>query len=240
MASDTKMIRTENAGIDALFTEGIPELSQLLLLGAPGTGKTLLSFEILYRAAKSGVPSAFVALDDDPKMVIRNAKLAFPEMKDIDRLVENGTLVVDGDGASSKLATTTDPDTYSFGSLVSDIEDIIKSNKARMVAIDSISFVRFVLGNTIPYRRAILSMISNFKRLGATGIFTIEMHSTSRDELMFGQESFLFDGLLNLYQGGEAHGRALAMEVMKMRGAKHSRALAPYEITPSGFKLSNV
>ena len=63
----TNYIKTGVTGLDAMLYGGIPEKNQVLLAGGPGTGKTLLSFEYLYRNAKAGNTSLFFALEEDPK-----------------------------------------------------------------------------------------------------------------------------------------------------------------------------
>ena len=67
---------------------GVPEHNQTIIAGGPGAGKTLLSFEILYRNAKAGIPGAFIALEEKPEVLLSNVKQAFKEFKDIDDLIK--------------------------------------------------------------------------------------------------------------------------------------------------------
>jgi circadian clock protein KaiC len=239
MASNTQFLKTSIKGLDAMLSGGIPEKSQILIAGGPGTGKTLLTFEILYRAAKAGVPCAFIALDENPESVATNAKLTFTQFSDIDRLIDSHLLTIEGDNASSKIATTADPETYSYSSMISDMEDIIKSNKAKLVAVDSTSFIKLVLGNTTAYKRSMISIISNLRRMGVTAFLTGEAHLAERTDAEPVREAFLFDGLVSLRQTSTDHNRTFAMEVLKMRGAKHSRTLVSYEITGEGFRFAS-
>ena len=55
MDEQTNMIKTGIEGLDDLIGGGIPFANQVVLAGGPGAGKTLLSFEILYRNAKVGI-----------------------------------------------------------------------------------------------------------------------------------------------------------------------------------------
>lgn len=238
MANEMRFMKTQVSGFDSLLGDGVPEKNQVIIAGAPGTGKTLLSFEIAYRAAKSGVASAFIALDENPSSVLKNIKLTFPQFTDIDKLIDSRILYLGGDNASQKISTNVEQEGYPFGSLVSDIDNIIRDNKSKLVVIDSISFIKLLLGtNVITYRRSMISIISNLRRLGVTAFFTSELHSSDRLKLEYAQEFFLADGLITLYQMNEEKGRKLTMEVIKMRGANHSRSLVPYEITSSGFKF---
>ena len=69
---------------------------------------------------------------------------------------------------------------------------------------------------------------------------TAEMPSSERKDLKFSQEFFIFDGILAMYQMGEADKRTLGMEIVKMRGSNHSWSLVPYEITSGGFKVYSI
>ncbi|HVC58248.1 MAG TPA: ATPase domain-containing protein [Candidatus Acidoferrales bacterium] len=230
-------IKTGIAGLDSMLYGGIPEMSQFIIAGGPGAGKTLLSFDILYRNAKKGVPCAFIALEEKPEDVIKNAKAAFPDYTDIDALIQSNMLVVDGDDPATRISEQEDSETYSFGNIMSDIEAIAKMNNAKLVAIDSFSVLRMLIGDNLKYRKSILAMITNMKRLGITSIITTEIKSSERKDIKFGIESFVFDGIITLYQNGQEDKRTLTLEIIKTRGTAHSWTLSPYDITPQGFRV---
>ncbi len=237
---DVQRINTGVEGLDDLLYGGVPELNQVVVAGGPGSGKTLLSMEILYHAAKRGIPAAFIALEEDPKTVVKNFKSAFPSFSDVDDLINNGTLVVGGEDAAMRIQSTSDSESYSFGNIVSDIETIVGTNNAKLVAIDSVSLIKLMISDNLTYRKSMLALTSNLRRLGVTGIMTAEMPSSERKDLKFSQEFFIFDGILAMYQMGEADKRTLGMEIVKMRGSNHSWSLVPYEITSGGFKVYSI
>jgi KaiC/GvpD/RAD55 family RecA-like ATPase len=123
---------------------------------------------------------------------------------------------------------------------VSDIESAIREIGAKVVVIDSISLLKLVVGDELTYRRSMLALVSDLRRLGVTSLLTVETQSSERKALKFGPEFFIFDGILIMYQSGEEYKRALTAEVVKMRGSDHSWALTPYEITSSGFRMFTV
>lgn len=47
--AESELIQTGIAGLDAIFLGGIPQGNMILAEGAPGTGKTLLGMEFIYR-----------------------------------------------------------------------------------------------------------------------------------------------------------------------------------------------
>jgi len=231
------LVKTGIDGLDAILYGGIPELNQVVVAGGPGAGKTLLSFEFLYKNAKMGNPGVFFALEETTNKVIENAKSAFSSFDDIDELIDKGLLTINSEDAASHLQQTEGSTTYEFGRIISDIESIVSSAKATRVVIDSISLLDLLVSDPLTYRRSMLALVSNLRRMGVTSILTAELSSPERAKLEFRSEFFIFDGIVIMYQVGEEEKRKLAMEVIKMRGNNHSFVTTPYEITPKGFKV---
>ncbi len=230
------IIKTGISGLDAMLKGGIPEGNQIVLAGGPGAGKTLLSFEFLYRNAKSGIPSILFALDEQPDRIIKNAKLAFSNFKDIDELVGKGLLTVSKENISMNLEDG--GSAYEFGKIVTDIELLINETAAKCIAIDAISMLSLLVKDAISYRRSMLALIYNLRRLGVVSLLTSELSNPERSKLKFSPEFFLSDGIMVMYQTGEEYKRMLALEIIKMRGSAHSFVTTPYEITPDGFLVT--
>jgi circadian clock protein KaiC len=212
----------------------------VILAGGPGAGKTLTAFEYLYHGAKEGITSVFFALEEEPERVIENAKLAFTEFKDIDALVKNKKLVIDGEDLVNLLKGGTSSDSsaqYEFGKVISNIESVVVASGAKRVVIDSLSVLDMMISDPFAYRRAMLGLVSKLRRLGVTSILTAEMPTPERNKLKFRTEFFIFDGIIVMYAKGEEEKRMLAMEVIKMRGEKHSFVTTPYEITSGGINV---
>lgn len=229
-------MKTGIEGLDILLGEGIPQGSQVLLAGGPGAGKTLLGFEFLYRNAKLGNKCVFFALEEDTPRIIENAKAAFSEFKDIDQLMQEKKLLINSEDLTKYMHDGTTGQ-YEFGKIVSEIEYVITESGASVMVLDSMAFLNVFIAETLVYRRSVISLINNLRRLGVTSLFTFEIEKPDRRELTFMPEFFLFDGIISMYQTGEEARRMLAMEVIKLRGSKHSFVTAPYEITPRGFNV---
>ncbi len=229
--------KTGIPGLDAMLYGGIPEKNQVLVSGGPGAGKTLLGFEYAYRNAKAGRKSVMFALEEDPKAVIANAKTAFPELTDIDQLIESKQLVIDSEASTGLYASDSESSEYSFGRLIAEIESIITQTGAKAMVLDSISLLDVLMSDKISYRRSMMAMTRNLKRLGVTSLLIAEMGNPDRAKLRFKPEFFIFDGIIIMYQTGDEAKRMPAIEVIKMRGAKHSFVTTPYDISPAGFRI---
>ncbi|HUC39082.1 MAG TPA: ATPase domain-containing protein [Candidatus Acidoferrum sp.] len=230
-------ISTGIEGLDKILSGGIPSKNQVIVGGGPGAGKTLLSMEILYHNAKRGIHCAFVALEEPEKEVLSNFKKAFPAYSDISDLVKSNVLVMGGQDVAAKIQSGVDSESYSFSNIASSIEAIIKSNDSKCVVIDSLSLIKLIFSEMSSYRKCLLSLSSDMRRLAATTIMTLELPHTGSRDMLFGPEFFVFDGTIMMYQNLEENKRIFNMEVMKMRGSSHSLSLTPYEITSKGFKV---
>jgi circadian clock protein KaiC len=222
---------------DGMIDGGIPSGNQVALAGGPGAGKTLLSFEIAYNMAKSGIPSSFISFEEEPESIIANAKEVFTKFKDIDELIEKKKLLIEGKGISIKIIEKSDSPSYSFSTIISDIDDIVAMNGSKFVVIDSISLLHLLIPDPVNYRIALLSLTSKLKSMGVTSILTAELPTSERKDVTFDPEFFTFDGIVLLYEEGEADKRSLTLEIVKMRGSNHSWFLAPYEIMNDGFNI---
>src|SRR6187397_3266711 len=61
-------------GLDEMTGGGLPRGRTTLLVGGPGSGKTILALQFLVNGAeKAGEPGIFVAFEETPKRIVGNA-----------------------------------------------------------------------------------------------------------------------------------------------------------------------
>jgi len=65
-------VRTYVPGFDEILYGGIPERNVVLVLGGPGTGKSILAKQFLYNGLLKGEHGVFVALEEHPVSVRRS------------------------------------------------------------------------------------------------------------------------------------------------------------------------
>lgn len=232
-----ELIKSGIDGLDAMLFGGLPKENQVMIGGGPGAGKTLLAFEYIYKGAKAGNSGVFFALEEDPKKIIQNAKAAFPGFTDIDDLIASGMIKIEGRDLLNDVFNKYEQTGLEFGKIVSDMEETIEKTKATRAVVDSSSAFELVIKDPVVYRRSMWSLAANFRRLGVTTVLTSEIHNPDRSKLVFRPEHFIFDGMILMYQSGEESRRIHALEIIKMRGYKHSFVTAPYEITGDGFHI---
>ena len=156
----------------------------------------------------------------------------------MDSLLNSKKLIIDGQDPSLLLhAGAGESSPYEFGKVIADMESLVVSTGATRVVVDSLSVLEMLISEPSIYRKSMLALSNNLRRLGVTSILTSEMPTPERDKLEFRTEFFIFDGIMILYETGEEARRITAMEIIKMRGSKHSFVTTPYEITPNGFNV---
>jgi len=237
MASTIKKVKTGIEGLDLMLQGGIPEANQVVITGGPGAGKTLMAFEIVYRIALSGIPCAYISIEEKPGTLLKNIKSTFTSFTKIDELIDKGLMVIADSEIYEDLKTSEAAGTYSFANFIANIDEIVGSNKSKFVVIDSMSVFNFLLPDEFIHRRSMIALASNMQRAGVTTLFTTELNESDINDLKFQVEFFLFDGVILLYQLVKGERRTFNLEILKMRGTDHSRYTAPYDITPEGFKI---
>ncbi len=232
-------VKTGIAGIDNMLDGGIPDGSQVILAGGPGSGKTLISFEFLYKGAKEGQVGVLFSFEEESHRLIENAKDAFTDFNDIDQLIADKKLVIFGSEETKPfIQKDNEQVAYAFGKIISELQNRIEAAGAKRVVIDSISFVKLFIKDEFDYRALSISLLTVLNRANVTTIVTMEMESQEKMSVRFPQEFFVYDGLLMLYFGGkDAENRMPMIEVMKMRGTRHNYLAIPYEVTSRGINV---
>jgi len=218
-------VKTGIAGLDEMLNGGIPAGRHIALYGGPGAGKTSFCFEYLYHGALEGENGLYISLEETADDIIENMKSTFPLLKDVSQVVKDKKLEI------------VKPEKLDLESVAGLLEDRITSNNIKRAVIDSATMIRLSFKNEVEYRQTLFEFLSLLRNLDVTSITTVEASSARRDELHFDIEHFVMDGIINLYSLDREDRRVRALEIYKMRGTDHSRALTPFKVTPSGFKV---
>jgi circadian clock protein KaiC len=219
-------------GLDDLLYGGIPARSQVLISGNSGTGKTLLSFEILYRNAEVDIPSTFITFEETVESVISNAKNAFTYFEDIDELVTSRKLNIMAVPIVTSLKSR-----EAFETVLADLNKEIESNSSKIIVIDSLSTLRTLYDEDRAFTRSVNLMIANFRQLGVTTIVTMETPTieVAQSSGLYG--TFMFDGIIGLATTSAEGSFQYMIRIVKMRSTNHRNNPVPYEITQNGINI---
>lgn len=219
-------ISTGITGLDSMLYGGVPENKNIALCGGPGTGKTLLSFEFLVNGAKNNETGLFISLQESDESVVENIRETFTELSDdIQLMIDDKKLFV------------YKPKTLDINGLITYVEKQVLKNNVKRIVIDSANVLKFNFRDVYNYRITMQEFLIFLGNLECTMMLNYELPYTSREQMRYGLEQFIADGIINLYNLVRQEKRIRAMEVLKMRGTKHKKDLVPYKITNSGISV---
>ncbi len=229
-------LKTGVEGFDDLMETGVPTGTSTLLAGGAGSGKTLFGLQILRNAAKNGRKALFMSFEESERRLVEHME---DFGWDADALIKSGMLMI-------KQFTTTEISraleammAKTEGELLIDVKPVILPNhfKPDVVVLDSLTAIASAFKNEKAYRSYIENLLRYFEDLGVTAFLITETEQVPTVFSPTGVEEFLADGVIVLYNVRKGDIRESAIEILKMRGVKHTKKIVAMQITNSGIEV---
>ena len=225
-----KRVPTGIKGLDEMISGGFLEGSTILVRGAPGTGKTLLSLQFLvHGATECDEPGLLISFEEFPQSLHRDAEsLGW----DLARLEQEGKLHLLFTSPQVLLSSLQIP--------TSPLNRMLLENNIRRVVVDSVTHFRRISDETQELRNIYNALTNAFKREGLTAILIGEESRADYAREERGRLAFVVDViiLLRYIEIDSAIQRAIL--VLKMRGSDHIKEIRRYEIQHGGLKITDV
>ncbi|PIN85315.1 MAG: hypothetical protein COV47_02855 [Candidatus Diapherotrites archaeon CG11_big_fil_rev_8_21_14_0_20_37_9] len=219
---EVKRIKSGIPGLDEMMGGGIPKGNLVVISGDPGSGKTLMCWQFLWKGAtKYNDNAVYVSLEETQDAIFEGAAEFGWDMKS---LITQGKLVI------------VSIDLYDFEMMKTAIEDNVKKINAQRVVIDPGVIFRLFFDNELDARKRIVSLGKMLKVIGATAIITNEI-SLDRVTSLFGLEEYVADGVILMYHTKIKNRFVRSVAVLKMRNTEILESLKPVKITKSGIKI---
>jgi len=240
-------------GFDELLEKGIPKGTNILIAGGPGTGKTIFCLQTLYNAAREGHDCLYATFEEPPSRLRQHmAEFGW----NVEKVEEKGALWKLKIGKAGKSGSIVirklDP-----LQIARSVEALLEKTAGRlsikmegipelvpaaltpyMIALDSLSALESAFtGKPGSYRIYIEQLFRLFEKIGATTFLITEIEEAPLRYSRTGVEEFLADGVFVLYNTKIRDLRVQAIEILKLRGAKHERKIAPIQITSKGITV---
>lgn len=230
--------------LDDLLNGGIPRGNVVLVSGPPGTGKTTLCLEYVSRGAAMEENAAFISVTEPVDRLLTFARgYAFFDEQE----VEKGTLnFFDLRLIADRLGLPDDQyDLEDTQALLSVIESIVKEYEIERLIIDSITALCYHLGSPHRIRDFMYQLGETLSALGCTTFLTSELNggpggerSGSRAYSTYGVEESIADGIIAMDDLERSGDLLRTMQVVKMRGVKHSRTRQVIQLDSKGMRLT--
>ena len=223
-------IKTGIEGFDQLFEQGIPKGSAVLIAGGAGSGKTIMCLQILANAAKSGEKCLYLSFEESEGRLREHMKNFGWNPKSLEK---SGNLMIKRMSSHDLARSVEALLAKEKGELMIDIEPVIlpKGFKPDRIIIDSVSAIASsFVGREENYRSYIGQLFRYFEKLEATSFLVTETEQVPKIFSPTGVEEFLADGVVVLYNIRKGDIRENAIEVLKLRGAKHMKKIVAMQI----------
>jgi circadian clock protein KaiC len=172
MAQKSAIIDWVDIGVAGLedFIPGLPKGDAILVRGEPGTGKTIVCLQFLYKGAKNGEKCLYITTEETPESIMRTGAELWP---DFPNLIKDGTIKVANMSITAEYASD-------FG-ILNKAEAMNIAEKgfatqpgATRIVIDSLSSLEQRLSDSDEFREVFMKLLLETKRQGSTVLLTAE------------------------------------------------------------------
>jgi len=214
---------TSDPALDKILGGGIPEQSVVVIAGEPGAGKTVLTLQMLFHAARQGKKCLYFTTLSEPAIkVIRYMQLF--DFFDVELLEKQVILVDLGETLRKGVEHT-----------LQEIQARVELHEPGMVAIDSFRAIGDLLrGSQGTQRPFIYDLAVQTSSWGAT---TLLVGEYTREEYPSFAEFAIADGIVRLGSERQQLTSVREMEVLKLRSAAYASGRHFFDISKRGVSF---
>ena len=231
MKTQTKKLEkvpTYIKGLDNILEGGLPKNRATLVLGSPGTGKTNLALEFLYRGASDNEPGIFLGFEETKESLRQNAWSFGWNLEALEN--DNKLFIIEGRLNPETLVSGK----FSLKPLLSIISHKAQEMKAKRLVIDALDVLLQLLEEPFAVRSELHYLILWLSQQGLTTILTLK----PREDGSRLQDFFLsmVDCAIALDARVLNQVTTRRLRVIKYRGSSFGRNEYPFIITDKGLQ----
>jgi circadian clock protein KaiC len=235
LAEGSTKARTGITGLDEITGGGLPRGRTTLLVGGPGSGKTILALQFLVNGAREcNEAGIFVAFEETSKRIAANAesfgwrlaelrrkKLFFMDAQPTPGLVQSGD--------------------FDLGGMCAALEAQVEKMRARRIVFDALDIVLALLPDAAARRRELYRLHEWLLARKLTGLITAKAdgdETSSISQQPFRSMLFMVDCAVILNHSVVLGVSQRNLRVQKYRGSSFAEDESPFVIGPSGFEVA--
>ena len=225
------------AGFDAITAGGLPTGRTTLLVGGPGSGKTLFALQFLVHGADAcKEPGIFVAFEESSARIAANAESFGWEL---DKLRRKKLYFVD----AQPQADMVQAGNFDLSGLIAAVGAKARQMGARRIVFDALDIVLAMLPDPADKRREIYRLHEWLLAHQLSGVITLKSgadEASSMSQQPFGFMQFMVDCAVILNHDVLSGVSQRNLRVQKYRGSAFDENESPFLIGKNGFEVAAV
>ena len=228
-------VETGIAGFDDVTDGGLPRGRTTLLVGGPGSGKTIFALQfVTHGALACDEPGIFVAFEETSTRILANAQNFGWKLDD---LVPNKLFFLD----AQPMAAMVQSGSFDLGGMLAALEVQVKKMGARRIVFDALDIVLSLLPDGAAKRREIYRLHEWLLTNGLTGLITAKAGDGDGQAVLgraFGVLQFMVDCAVILNHSVVEGVSQRNLRVQKYRGSSFEENETPFLIGPNGLEVA--
>ena len=218
-----KRLKSGHPRLDQVLEGGLPSEAINLVIGAPGSGKTILCQQYVYTNATAERPAVYFSTVSEPfdKILRYGQELAFfkPEMVGTSVFYEDLGATLHKDGLDGALAR---------------IDKVLRERRPGILVIDSFKALNVFSADEGEFRRFLHDLAGRLSAIAVSAFWTGEY---SRAEETRGPEFAVADAIISLSTRKSKSREARVLEVLKLRGSGFASGEHGYRLSRTGIDV---
>lgn len=238
MDSTYSKVKTGIPGLDSVISGGMKSGRAVTISGPPGSGKTTFGLQYLYAGAtdfdESGVYITMAQNIEEVKNDCKSYGWDFDSLISQDKI-----LMIDArpfkiqDDTIGKDDSLYRGEQLPFEHLTKLLISSIKRIEAKRIVIDSVTILAMQYHDKFYMRQGLQGMLQALENFGVTSLLLSEY--SENDEIPL--EWFVTSGIIQLRHTRVEDTMERTIQIMKMRGVKHSEQIHPINLDSDGLHL---
>jgi len=238
MDSTYSKVKTGIPGLDSVISGGMNSGRAVTISGPPGSGKTTFGLQYLYSGATDfDEPGVYITMAQNIEEIKNDCK---SYGWDFDNLISQDKILMI-DARPFKIQGDTigkDDSLYRgeqlpFEHLTKLLLSSIKRIEAKRIVIDSMTILAMQYHDKFYMRQGLQGMLQALENFGVTSLLLSEY--SEKDDVPL--EWFVTSGIIQLRHTRVEDSMERTIQIMKMRGIKHSEQIHPINLDSDGLHL---
>ncbi len=216
-------ISTGSAQADEILNGGFPANSINIIMGQPGTGKTIFAEQMAFHNADGERPILYLATLSEP---VSKVVKYLQHFKFFDEGKVGSAVIYEDVG--------TDLAKNGIGALVPRLKEALKTNSPKIIIIDSFKALHD-LADSLPEMRRMLFELTGLLTAYDTTVFLLGEYTDEHARVL--PEFAIVDGIIQFMRSAQSTRDERFLRVLKLRGSAYFEGLHGFRITANGLDI---